>query len=158
MRLEHGRVAGERIGDLANARLGTARTTRSASATGASASAVARDAGEVRVAEVARVAAGLGDRAGLLGVAAGERDLVAALGEERRERRAPRAAADDDDPQRRHERRTKSMIDGHAREPEALAQPVLDPVAVVAGHEAGVVDEDAGSAAGASRPASRRGG
>ena len=49
---------------------------------------------QVDVREVARVAAGLRDRGGLLGVAAGERHLVPVVAQEHRERRAPGAAAD----------------------------------------------------------------
>ena len=48
--------------------------------------------------QVARVAVRLLDRAGLLGVAAGERDLVLPVREHARERRPPGPAADHNNP------------------------------------------------------------
>ena len=88
---------------------------------------------------VARVPAGRVDRLGLLRVARRERHLVAVVAQEAGERRPPRARADDDDP---HFGRDEVDGDGHALEPEARAQLVLDPVAVVARDEAAVVDEE----------------
>ena len=59
--------------------------------------------------EIARVAAGLGDHARLLGVAAGERDVVLPVLQDARERRPPGPATDDDD---LHVRSTKSIETG----------------------------------------------
>ena len=67
------------------------------------------DAGEIGAGEVAGVAVRRLDRPCLLGVAAGERHLVAALGEDAGEGRPPRPSADDDRP---HERGTKSIETG----------------------------------------------
>ena len=74
------------------------------------------DPGEVAVPDVAGVPARLGDDAGLLGIAARERDVVPPLREERGEDRAPRAAADDRD-HHRHDRRTKSITTGTPASP-----------------------------------------
>jgi hypothetical protein len=68
-----------------------------------------RDAAQVGVREVARVVSGLLDLARLLGVARGERDVVAARAEQGRERRSPCSGSDDDGV---HERRTKSIDTG----------------------------------------------
>ena len=78
-----------------NARLGTATTTSSASSIGASATVVASIPGQVELAQEARVAARLANRARVLGVMGRERHRVAAVGEQPREARAPRPAADD---------------------------------------------------------------
>ena len=136
-------------------RLGTATTTSSASATGASSMDAASMPARSTSRQVARVPAGLADRLRLLRVAAGERDLVAARGEQDGERRPPRPRADDDDP---HERRTKSIDDRDAFEAEPLAQLVLDPVAVVARDEARIVDEEAEARRPRAAPACRRAG
>src|SRR5690349_20931296 len=58
-----------------------------------------------------------------------------------RNRRPPRPRADDD---RAHRLRPPAKIDddGHAFEAEPVAQLVLDPVAVVARDETGVVDRE----------------
>ena len=69
------------------------------------------DVAEVDVRQVARVAAGLGDRRGLLGVAADERDLVVAVGQQAGERGAP-GAAPDDDSAHTYDRLTKSIETG----------------------------------------------
>ena len=62
------------------------------------------------------------------------------LGEQMRERGPPGARADDDG---LHERLTKSIATGTPSRSKLLAELVLDPVAVVAGDQAGVVDEEA---------------
>ena len=67
------------------------------------------DVADVHIRQVALVAAGLGDRPRLFGIANRERDFVPAVGEEARERRPPRAAADDGGS---HLRRTKSISTG----------------------------------------------
>src|SRR5204863_9608351 len=67
------------------------------------------DALEVGGPEVARVAAGLVNRARLLGIAAGERHVVAAVQQDTGETRPPRAAAHDDDV---HDRGTKAIVSG----------------------------------------------
>ncbi len=67
------------------------------------------NAGKVQLAQVARVAARLADRAHLLRVAARERHVVPTIGEQPRERRSPRPPADDGDV---HARRTKSIETG----------------------------------------------
>ena len=89
--------------------LGTATTIRSASVERRVLDRRRLDAAEVAVREIARVAAGLGDHARLLRVAAGERDVVLAVLQDARERRPPGPAADDDDV---HERWTKSIETG----------------------------------------------
>ena len=71
---------------------------------------VAVDVAQVGVRQVARVPARLGDRARLLGVAAGEHDLVlVAVGQHACERRPPGPPTDDED---LHVRRTKSIDTG----------------------------------------------
>ena len=99
--------------------------------------------------EVARVAAGRLDRARLLGIAARERDLVPAVRRGRARTRFPTS------PRRRrrlpptlyHLSTPLTSADEvdrhrHSGELEPLAQLVLDPVGVVAGDEARVVDVD----------------
>ena len=143
MRLSTGDRPGSARTTSPNEALGTATTTRFASSTGASGDRRRGDAGEVDVRRVARVAPRLADRGRLLRVAAGERHLVPVVDEQARERRPPRAAAHDDDV---HEapRIPAPMLfgalevdrDRHALERRSAAQLVLDPVAVVARHEA----------------------
>ena len=70
VRLRSGASPGRAATTSRKARLGTATHTSSAAATGASSSGSGLDAAQVGVGHVARVAAGRGDRARLLGVAA----------------------------------------------------------------------------------------
>ena len=77
-------------------RLGTATTTSSASANGASAIGAATTPAEVRCLRVARVPTGRVDRVRLRRVARGDRHLVPVVAQQARERRTPRARADDD--------------------------------------------------------------
>src|SRR5581483_2580634 len=118
---------------------------------------------QVRVPQVARVAAGPRDQLRLLRVATGERHLVPALGEQLRERAPPRPATDDHRPHAHPWAAPSSAgaspaprpaaqvsevaagpltvsgasheIDrhGYSLHPKAVAEPVLDPVGVVAG-------------------------
>ena len=104
-----GALPGSERATSANAFDGTASTIRSVAFEACFPGRDCVDARQVDVTQVARVAAGLADCTRLLGVAARERDVVAAVGEETRERRPPRARADDGDP---HPRFTKSMATG----------------------------------------------
>ena len=122
------------------ARLGSATTTRSASATAPPRSG-SRRRRRGRRRQEPRVAAGLADRARVLGVAASRAS---------RRARGRRAGARSRSPTTRRRRRPRSSRpppevdrDRHALELEPLAQLVLDPVAVVAGDEARVVHREA---------------
>ena len=96
VRLSSGAAPGSPATTPAKARLGTATTTSSASATGAASTLDRLDPAQVGARRVARVAAGAGDQGRLLGVTAGEHDLVPPVAQQRGERRAPRACSDDD--------------------------------------------------------------
>ena len=93
----------------AKARLGTATATRLGLRHRRLRDGRDGDARQVDVTQVARIPARRGDRGGLLRVAAGERDLMAAVAEERGEHRSPRTSAYDNDV---HDRRTKSITTG----------------------------------------------
>src|SRR5262249_25129643 len=99
---------------------------------------------------VARVAAGLGDRASLLWVAARQRHLVLPVHEQASERRPPRTSAHHDRPHAPGLLRVITLRasheidrDGNPLQVEPLRETVLDPVAEVARDETRVVDEDA---------------
>ena len=138
VRLSTGAVPGSARRPRANARLGTATTTSSASASGASATA-RLDPAEVAVAGSAGCARSRRSPAPAPRSRHASVDLVPAVARADGERRPPRAAADDDD--------LMHGVHEVDRRPapfqlEALAQLVLDPVAVVARHQRPVVDED----------------
>ena len=132
---EHRRIARQRLDDLAErlARHGGDDDVHVAPSVGER---DRFDPAEVDALQVARIPAGLGDRSRLLARAARQGDLVPALEQDARERRPP-------GPRRRRRETACSGSfhevdrDRHAVQAEALAQPVLDPVAVVARDEAG---------------------
>ena len=142
---EHRRAAGQRTRRRSpKAALGTATTTRFASAIGASSTVAASIPRQVDARQVARDCApsrGSPRPARGRGRRASRRDRGRRGA---RERRAPRATADDDDVHApSSDERWKSIDTGTPCELEARAQLVLDPVAVVARDEPRVVDEDA---------------
>ena len=96
VRLSTGEVPGSAPTTSPKTREGTATTTSSALSIGASLDQGGGDSAQVGFSRVARVPSGFADRGDLLGVASGQRHVVAAVAEQARERGAPRARPDDD--------------------------------------------------------------